>query len=84
MGTTTDCVVCPPTMFAATSCIPCSSGRFSTTVPSVRTHGSSAARIRAPPLCIGEGPNTTVADCGGHSGVAVTAPAVFCTVNRPF
>jgi hypothetical protein len=35
-------------------------------------------------ICIGEEPNTTVADCGGQSGVAVTAPAVFWTVNLPF
>jgi hypothetical protein len=68
-------------MFAATSCIPCSSGRLSTTPPSVRTHGSNAARIRAPPLSIVDGPSNTVADCGGQSGVAVTVPAKFCTVN---
>ena len=59
-----------------TSSIPSSSGRFSNTVPpSVRIHGSKAARIRAPPFSIVDGPNNIVADWGGQSGVVVTAPA---------
>jgi hypothetical protein len=74
IGTTTDCVVCPPWIFAATSWIPCSSGRFSITDPSVSTHGSNDASIRAPPFSIVDGPNSTVAYCGGQSGVVVTAP----------
>jgi hypothetical protein len=82
-GTIADCVVCPATILAATSCIPCSSGRFSITVPSVRMHGSNAASILAPPFSIVDGPSRTVADCGGQSGVAVTAPAKPCTVNPP-
>jgi hypothetical protein len=49
----------------------------------VRKHGSNAARIRAPPFSIVDGPRSTVADCGGQSGVAVIAPAKFCTVNPP-
>lgn len=70
-------------MFDATSCIPCSSGRLSTTVPPVRIQGSNAASILAPPSSIEDGPKSTVADCGGQSGVVVIAPCKFCTVNLP-
>jgi hypothetical protein len=83
IGTIADCVVCPATIFAATSCISDSSGRLSITVPPVRTHGSNAASILAPPLSIVDGPKRTVADCGGQPGVAVTAPAKVFTVNPP-
>ncbi len=83
IGTTADCVVFPAAMFDATSCSPCSSGRLSTTVPPVRIHGSNAASTLAPLLSIVDGPKSTVADCGGQSGVVVIAPAKFCTVNPP-
>jgi hypothetical protein len=83
IGSTADCVVCPAAMFDATSCIPCSSGRFSTTVPPVRMQGSSAASILAPPFSIVDGPKSTVADSGGQPGLVVIAPCEFCTVNLP-
>ena len=54
------------------------------TVPSVRMQGwSGPASILASPFSIGDGPKTTVADCGVQSGVVVTAPAVFWTVYPP-
>jgi hypothetical protein len=54
--------------FAATNLISSSSGRLSTIVPSVRTHGSSAAINRAPPFCIEDGPSTSVFSCGVQFG----------------
>ena len=56
------------------SSIPCSSGRFSATVPSVRMHGSNAASNLAPSLCIDDGPNDIVLSCAEQSDVDVTAP----------
>jgi hypothetical protein len=59
-GTASDCVICPRCIFAATNSIPCSSGRFSNTVPSIMTHRSSAARICALVFSIADGRNTIV------------------------
>jgi hypothetical protein len=54
------------------------------TVPLVGMQGSNAVGILAPSFCIGNGPSTTVAYCGGQSGALDIAALVFCTVNRPF
>ena len=40
---------------------------------------SNAARIRAPPYSIVDGPNNIVAATVAQSGVPLTAPSKFCT-----
>jgi hypothetical protein len=79
-GTIADCVVCPPCILATMSWSPSSSGRLRATDPSVRTHGSKNPRTLAPPSCIEDGPNNTVADIGAQSGedLTVLSMSVCC------